>query len=80
MKDRKSNLLARTHGMAGVRGWQAVRTLSVDGSDLFVVSEADDENAATAFALGTAAQGNVRSVTMRAWDPDAFEQIVSMIP
>lgn len=48
--------------------------------DLVVVSEGDDERAATAFALGIGAQGNVRSVTMRAWDPEAFEQIVSMVP
>jgi uncharacterized protein with GYD domain len=48
--------------------------------DLVIVSEATNEDAATAFALGTAALGNVRSVTMRAWDPDAFASIVSMIP
>lgn len=48
--------------------------------DLVVVSEADDDNVATAFVLGTAAQGNVRSITMRAWDPDAFSRIVAMIP
>ena len=48
--------------------------------DLVIVSESDDENAATAFALGTGAMGNVRSITMRAWDPAAFAQIVSMIP
>ena len=48
--------------------------------DLVIVSEAHDEQAATAVTLGIAAQGNVRSVTMRAWDPDAFEQILSMIP
>jgi len=48
--------------------------------DLVVVSESDDDNAAAAFALGTAAQGNVTTITMRAWDPEAFAQIVSMIP
>jgi uncharacterized protein with GYD domain len=48
--------------------------------DLVVVSEAEDVNAATAFALGTAAQGNVRSITMRAWDPAGFAAIVSTIP
>jgi uncharacterized protein with GYD domain len=47
--------------------------------DLVVVTEADDENKAAAFALGTAAKGNVRSVTMRAWDPDAFTKVVAMI-
>lgn len=48
--------------------------------DLVVISEAQDEDAANAFALGTAAQGNVRSITMRAWHPDAFSRIVSKLP
>ena len=48
--------------------------------DLVIISEADDEKAATAFALATAAQGNVRSTTMRAWDPDEFEEIVALMP
>lgn len=48
--------------------------------DLVVVSEAHDEKAATAFTLGIGAQGNVRSMTMRAWDPDEFAEIVGMIP
>jgi uncharacterized protein with GYD domain len=48
--------------------------------DLIAISEAADEKAATAFALATAAQGNVRSTTMRAYDPDEFEAIVKMMP
>ena len=48
--------------------------------DLVVVTEADDEDKASAFALGTAAKGNVRSVTMRAWDPGAFAKVVAMMP
>lgn len=48
--------------------------------DLVVVSEADDEMAATAFALGTASQGNVKSLTMRAWNGEEFGKIVSMMP
>jgi len=48
--------------------------------DLVIVSEADDEDRATAVTLGIAALGNVRTVTMRAWEPDAFAHIVSMIP
>jgi uncharacterized protein with GYD domain len=48
--------------------------------DLVVISEAEDERAATAFALTTGAQGNVRSTTMRAWDPDEFEEIVALMP
>jgi len=48
--------------------------------DLVVISEGDNEDAAASFALGTAAQGNVRSVTMRAWSPEAFAGIVARIP
>ena len=48
--------------------------------DIVVISEADDEKTATAFALGTAAQGNVKSTTMRAWDADEFAEIVSLMP
>jgi uncharacterized protein with GYD domain len=48
--------------------------------DMVAVTEADDENVASAFALSLAAQGNVTSVTMRAWDIDEFEEIVGLIP
>jgi uncharacterized protein with GYD domain len=48
--------------------------------DLVIVSEASNEKAATAFALGTAAMGNVRSTTLRAFEPSEFEEIVKMIP
>lgn len=48
--------------------------------DLVIISEASDEDAATAFALSIGALGNVRTLTMRAWDPEAFGRIVSMIP
>jgi len=48
--------------------------------DLVVVSEADDEKAATAFGLATVSMGNVKSITMRAWDTQEFEEIVSMMP
>lgn len=47
--------------------------------DLVVISEAADEKVATAFALGTAAQGNVRSTTLRAFDAAEFEAIVKHI-
>ena len=48
--------------------------------DMIAISEADDEKAAAAFALATAAQGNVTSITMQAWDPDEFGEIVGMMP
>ena len=48
--------------------------------DLVVISEASDEKVATAFAVATAAQGNVRSTTMRAHTADEFEAILKMMP
>ncbi len=48
--------------------------------DLVIISEGDDEDRAAAFNLGTAALGNVRTLTMRAWDRDGFAKIVSMMP
>ncbi|MCJ7630520.1 MAG: GYD domain-containing protein [Longimicrobiales bacterium] len=48
--------------------------------DLVVISEANDEKAASAFTLAIGAQGNIRSITMRAWDPGEFGEIVAMMP
>jgi uncharacterized protein with GYD domain len=47
--------------------------------DLVIVSEAADEKAALAFALGIGAQGNVRSTTMRGWTPEQFGEVVAGI-
>lgn len=48
--------------------------------DLVIISEGKDEDTAAAFALGTAALGNVRTTTMRAWTAEGFSKIISMIP
>lgn len=48
--------------------------------DLVVISESANEKAALAFALAIAAQGNVRTTTLRAWDPADFEEVVGSIP
>jgi len=48
--------------------------------DLVIISEADDEKVATAFALAQAALGNVRSTTLRAFDPTEFEAITKLMP
>ncbi|MGE5815572.1 MAG: GYD domain-containing protein [Acidobacteriota bacterium] len=61
-------------------GLKIVGSYYTEGSyDLVVITEAPDEKAATAFALMTAAQGNVRSTTMRAHNLDEFEAIVKMM-
>lgn len=48
--------------------------------DLVVISEAEDAKKASAFTLATVSAGNVRSLTMRAWSAEEFEEIVGMIP
>jgi uncharacterized protein with GYD domain len=48
--------------------------------DYVAISEAEDDEAATAFALGLGAQGNVTTLTMRAFDTEEFERIVSKVP
>jgi uncharacterized protein with GYD domain len=48
--------------------------------DIVVISEAPDDESATAFALTLAAQGNVRTTTMRAFDADEMKAIIAKAP
>jgi uncharacterized protein with GYD domain len=45
--------------------------------DIVVVSEAPDDETATAFALALSAQGNVRTTTMRAFGAEEMRGIVA---
>jgi uncharacterized protein with GYD domain len=45
--------------------------------DIVAVSEAPDDESATAFALTLAAQGNVRTTTMRAFDSGEMREIIA---
>jgi len=45
--------------------------------DIIVVSEAPDDESATAFALALASQGNVRTTTMRAFSADEMRAIIA---
>src|SRR2546427_4758699 len=45
--------------------------------DIVVVSEAPDDESATAFALELGAQGNVRTTTMRAFDAGEMRGIIA---
>ena len=47
--------------------------------DLVGIVEGDEETAA-AFNLAIGAQGNARSLTMRAWDIDEFDDILGKMP
>ena len=48
--------------------------------DYVAISEADNEEMAAAFALAIGAQGNVTTLTMRAFDTEELEKIVNKIP
>jgi uncharacterized protein with GYD domain len=48
--------------------------------DIVAISEAPDDESATAFALTLSSQGNVRTTTMRAFDADAMKGIIAKAP
>lgn len=48
--------------------------------DYVAITEASDDEAAAAFALSLGSQGNVTTLTMRAFDIDEFESLVKKIP
>jgi uncharacterized protein with GYD domain len=48
--------------------------------DFVAISETDDDEMAAAFSLSMGAQGNVTTLTMRAFDPKEHARIVSKIP
>jgi uncharacterized protein with GYD domain len=80
LKDSPARLRAAIKKAEGL-GMKMIAVYYTEGPyDLIAISEASDERVATAFALATAAQGNVRSTTMRAFDPDEFEAILKMMP
>ena len=48
--------------------------------DIVAISEAPDDESATAFALALASQGNVRTTTMRAFDGEEMRAIIAKAP
>ncbi|MGH3136571.1 MAG: GYD domain-containing protein [Gaiellaceae bacterium] len=48
--------------------------------DIVAISDAPDDESATAFALTLASQGNVRTTTMRAFDAGEMRGIISKAP
>ena len=48
--------------------------------DIVAISEAPDDETATAFALSLASQGNVRTTTMRAFDSGEMQAIIAKTP
>ena len=63
------------------QGGKILGFFSTEGPyDYVVISEATDDESAAAFALTLGSQGNVTTLTMRAFDIDEFENIVKKIP
>jgi uncharacterized protein with GYD domain len=50
---------------------------TIGSYDIVAVSEAPDDESATAFALALSSQGNVRTTTMRAFDADEMRGIIA---
>ena len=48
--------------------------------DYVAITESPDDEAAAAFALALGSQGNVSTLTMRAFDMEEFQSIVNKIP
>lgn len=80
VKDSPARLKAAIQKAEAI-GMKMIGAYYTEGAfDLITISEASDEKAATAFALAVAAQGNVRSSTMRAYDADEFQAILKLMP
>jgi uncharacterized protein with GYD domain len=48
--------------------------------DLVAISETEDDEKAAAFALSMGSQGNVTTLTMRAFDTEEYARIISKMP
>jgi len=65
---------------AAEAGMTVRETLGLQGEyDFMAISESNDETAATAFALNVAKQGNVTSMTMRAFTIAEMEKILAKV-
>ena len=48
--------------------------------DLVVITEAPDDETATAFLLALGSQGNVRTTTLRGFNEDEMRRIIERVP
>ena len=70
----------------GMRAWEAMggKTLSFHVTmgpyDYVAVGEAPSDEAAAAYALALAAQGNVTTLSMKAFTPDEMGAVVTKLP
>ncbi len=72
--------LKRAEETAEKYGVRFVETYYTVGPyDIVTVMEAADEESATAVLLALGAAGNVRSTTLRAYDPEEMSQIIQRL-
>jgi uncharacterized protein with GYD domain len=80
IKDSPTRLEAAKHSVRQMGGEIKAFYLVMGQYDAVVVSELPDDEAATRFALATAARGYVRTETLRAYPEAEYRKIISALP
>jgi uncharacterized protein with GYD domain len=79
-KDTVKRLKAVEQAMEAVGGRKIGAWWTLGPYDMVLVAEGPDDETTTRLILATAMQGNVRTMTMRAFSEDEMERIVSGLP
>ncbi|HET8576424.1 MAG TPA: GYD domain-containing protein, partial [Methylomirabilota bacterium] len=79
-KDSPTRLEAAKNSVRQMGGEIKAFYLVMGHYDAVVVSELPDDEAATRFALATAARGYVRTETLRAYPEAEYRKIISALP
>ena len=80
MKDSPARLEAAKQSVRQMGGEIKAFYLVMGQYDAVVVSELPDDEAATKFAIATAARGFVRTETLRAYTEPEYRKIVAALP
>ncbi len=80
IKDSPARLDAAKQGVRQMGGELKAFYLTMGQYDAVVVFELPDDEAATRFALATAARGSVRTETLRAYPEAEYRKIVAALP
>ncbi len=80
MKELPNRLGAARQQLEAAGGRLIVYYMTLGAHDFVAVVELPDADAYTRWALGTAAQGNIRTTTMRAFTEDEAASIVESLP
>ncbi len=79
IKDSPSRLQAAVKAFEAMGGKMLGIYYTVGEYDLVSIGEIEDEKAGLAHTIATSAMGNVRSVTMPAYTPDQFAEVLKKI-